>query len=104
MSTSTCSVPTTPAHLNVPFPDQPYAPFAPEAVPEYPSIDSSYNNFANYQSYTQDMVQPDYRIKDTRDFPSGLLSNQDFGAHGASVSREHLDLSMFMAPLPHYSL
>ncbi|KAJ3517070.1 hypothetical protein NLJ89_g742 [Agrocybe chaxingu] len=113
LSNSTASMPTTPMHMTVPFPDQGYCPglFAPEPASDYPSLEGSYADFTPYPApYRTQYVPvsehaPYVQGNDGKELGSGIASGYvqsvapELSENQVQMSREPLDFSMFMASL-----
>ncbi|CAA7263291.1 unnamed protein product [Cyclocybe aegerita] len=114
LSNSTASMPTTPMHMTVPFPDQGFCPglFAPKPPSDYPSLDGSYTDFTPYPTQYAPVSEQALYIQDNdgKELGNGIVSSYvqsgppEFGENQVQMSQEPLDFSMFMASLPPFSL
>ncbi|KAF8961454.1 hypothetical protein BDZ97DRAFT_1921334 [Flammula alnicola] len=107
LSNSTSSMPSTPAHMNVPFPvSEPYDAFsANDTGTDYVPRDGSYCDFSQYPSFAS-ISQPRYQgeIKGPENSSSGFVGSFHSEGIGSANLPENLDFSSFMESLPAYSL
>ncbi|KAF9531101.1 hypothetical protein CPB83DRAFT_881620 [Crepidotus variabilis] len=114
---STSSMPTTPAHMNVPFPvehgfEQPqYDTFCHDSLADYSRAQPNppyVNDFSQYHSYSgAPIADPEYSPKGSPEVPLTLIPNNGFDESQVRtpMPRAEVDFSMFMASLqPPYSL
>ncbi|PPQ84951.1 hypothetical protein CVT25_004464 [Psilocybe cyanescens] len=101
LSNSTSSMPSTPSHLSIPFPE-PYSTFTPEAASDYASLDVPYTDYSNY-SYAA-MSDSTYEIKGPGNSSSGFHSFPSEAVQQAPMLRDDMDFSTLMQSLTSYSL
>ncbi|KAH9474411.1 Repressor ROX1 [Psilocybe cubensis] len=102
LSNATGSMPSTPSHLSIPFPE-PYSTFTPEAASDYASIHTPFPDYSNY-SYAA-MSEPVYEIKDSRTSSSGFHAFSSEAVQQApTMLRDDVDFSTLMHSLTSYSL
>ncbi|KIM41292.1 hypothetical protein M413DRAFT_445326 [Hebeloma cylindrosporum] len=70
MSNSTCSMPSTPSHMTIPFPE-PYPTFTSDTASDYQALEAPYCDFTPYPSYAP-ISEPNYGRKESTCQPSGF--------------------------------
>lgn len=102
LSNSTSSMPSTPSHLSIPFPE-PYSTFTPEAASDYASIHTPFPDYSNYPYVA--MSESTYEIKDSRNPSSGFHAFPSEAIQQApTMLPDDVDFSTLMHSLTSYSL